>query len=84
MSTPTAIPLGQRLYHTRRGTIEEGPAARHILTIAALLFLGLFLVVPLCVVFLSAFAEGIPAYLSALADSETRSAIQPKSRRSGG
>jgi sulfate transport system permease protein len=47
-----------------------------LLIAVVLAFLGFFLLVPLVVVFSSAFSEGIGAYLDALRDEETRSAIQ--------
>ncbi len=47
-----------------------------ILTVSGLLFLGLFLVLPLIVVFAEALAKGIAAYLDALSDDATVEAIQ--------
>ena len=43
---------------------------------ASLLFLGLFVVLPLASVFVEAFAKGWRAYADAIADPETRSAIR--------
>jgi sulfate transport system permease protein len=47
-----------------------------ILTLAGLGFLGLFLVLPLIVVFVEALAKGVSAYLGALDDDATMEAIQ--------
>lgn len=49
---------------------------RWILITAALLFLGLFLFVPLAVVFVQAFDKGLGHYLSAIRDPETLSALR--------
>jgi sulfate/thiosulfate transport system permease protein len=48
---------------------------RLLLTGAALLFLGCFLVVPLAAVFAQAFEQGWRAYLAALAEPDTTSAV---------
>jgi sulfate/thiosulfate transport system permease protein len=50
--------------------------ARPVLIGAALLFLGLFLVVPLGVVFASAFSKGVSWYLHAVRDPETLHALR--------
>lgn len=47
-----------------------------VLTLTALGFLGLFLVLPLIVVFAEALAKGISAYLDALVDDAAREAIK--------
>lgn len=75
MST-TRSTLGQRKYHTAEATAHESRATEVLLTGLALAFLGLFLLVPLGVVFVSAFAQGVDVYLSALIDAETLSAIR--------
>jgi sulfate/thiosulfate transport system permease protein len=54
----------------------ESPLIRWLLISLALGFLALFLLVPLTVVFSSAFAGGVGAYLDALRDEETLSAIR--------
>lgn len=61
---------------SRRPALEESPWIRRGLIAAALGFLGLFLLVPLGVVFASAFREGVGVYLAALSDPETLSAIR--------
>jgi sulfate/thiosulfate transport system permease protein len=59
-----------------RAALGEGPLARRLLIGLALGFMGLFLIVPLAVVFISAFSEGIEVYWRALVDEETLSAIR--------
>ncbi len=61
----------------RRTHAAAGPAiVRWLLIGTALLFLGLFLVVPLVAVFTYAFEKGAGAYLASLAEPETWSAIR--------
>jgi sulfate transport system permease protein len=61
----------------RKAHATTGPAIlRWLLIGTALLFLGLFLVVPLVAVFTYAFEKGAGAYLASLADPETWSAIR--------
>jgi sulfate transport system permease protein len=54
----------------------EPPFVRWLLIGTALLFLGLFLVVPLAAVFAEAFAKGIGFYLHTFADVDTVAAIK--------
>jgi sulfate transport system permease protein len=54
---------------------EDPPLVRLAIIAIALGFLGLFIVLPLVNVFAQAFAKGLQAYLSALRDDDTRSAI---------
>jgi sulfate transport system permease protein len=61
--------------HFRRATAER-PLTRYILIGAAMLFLGLFLIIPLVEVFSQALAGGIGVYLAAITDPEARSAIR--------
>lgn len=56
--------------------ITEGTLARLALMLTAFAFLGIFLLLPLIVVFIEAFAKGTETYFSALADSDTVSAIR--------
>jgi sulfate transport system permease protein len=56
--------------------VTETPLVRRLLIATALLFLGLFLLLPLVLVFATAFGDGIGAYFSAFADPDTRSAIR--------
>ena len=55
---------------------EESPAARRGLIAAALLMLGLFLVLPLVVVFTEAFRRGIDPVVEALADPDGLAALR--------
>jgi sulfate/thiosulfate transport system permease protein len=54
---------------------EDPPLVRLAIIAIAIGFLGLFIVLPLVNVFAQAFAKGFEAYLSALQDDDTRSAI---------
>src|ERR1700716_2321170 len=59
---------------SRRGGRRSGPVGRRsgvirlLLIAVALLFLGLFLVLPLLVVFVQALAKGVGAYAAAITD----------------
>jgi sulfate transport system permease protein len=54
----------------------QGRAGRVVLIALALAYLGLFLVMPLAVVFFEAFRRGVAAYLAAIRDPETLSALR--------
>src|ERR1700730_19037435 len=58
--------------------IDGRPAApgRLLLIAAALLFLGLFLVLPLLAVFVQALAKGVSAYVAAISDPMAWAAVQ--------
>lgn len=71
MSRPAAQP-GAR----RPDPVTEPRAVRWALTLTALTFLALFLVVPLAAVFTQAFAKGADFYFTALRDPEALSAIE--------
>ena len=60
----------------RRGAASEPALVQWGLTAVALLFLGLFLLVPLAVVFSSAFAKGPAAYVSAILEDDALSAMR--------
>ena len=60
---------------TFRRANAEPTWVRWSLTAVALGFLGLFLGLPLVAVFVEAFAAGVPTYLAALAEPETRHAV---------
>ncbi len=62
--------------HLHRPALAEKPWVRRLLIAASLGFLGLFLLIPLVVVFASAFRDGVEVYLRALTDEETLSAIR--------
>ena len=54
----------------------EPPLVRGIIIAIALIFLSVFVVLPLVVVFAQAFSRGIGAYVAALSDPEALSAIR--------
>jgi len=58
-----------------RATLES-PAVRWTLIVVAVLFLGLFLFMPLAVVFISAFAKGIKVYFEAFREPDALAAIR--------
>jgi len=60
----------------RRSTLTEPAPLRWAITAVVLLFLTLFLVVPLAAVFISAFAKGAEAYLSAVREPDAMSALR--------
>lgn len=62
------------LARTSRAT-TEAPAVRALLIAVAASYLGVLLLVPLAVVFASAWEKGSAAYFAALRDPDTRSAI---------
>jgi sulfate/thiosulfate transport system permease protein len=65
-----AAPLGWRAPTT------ESRLVRTVLIAVAMLFLGLFLLLPLLVVFVEALSAGLPAFLNGLSDPDTVSAIK--------
>ncbi|KFE72055.1 sulfate ABC transporter permease subunit CysW [Hyalangium minutum] len=67
----SSLPLQRRTHAAAGSTL-----VRWLLIGGALLFLGIFLVVPLVAVFTYAFQKGVGAYLAALAEPETWSAIR--------
>ena len=58
------------------GPIDEPPLVRWLLTAVALVFLGIFLVLPLIVVFSQALASGTQAYIRAVVDPDALAAIR--------
>jgi len=58
------------------GPSEDSRAARTVLIAVAIGYIGIFLVLPLVTVFFSAFASGIRAALSAIAEPDALSAIR--------
>jgi len=74
MGTASTLPAPRRAV-PRRVTAEP-PFVRWLLISGALLFLGLFLVVPLAAVFAEAFAKGVGFYLHTFNDANTLSAIK--------
>ncbi|MDX8523489.1 sulfate ABC transporter permease subunit CysW [Mesorhizobium sp. MSK_1335] len=64
------------LHESRSAAVTESRPVRITLTIVTLVFLGVFLLLPLIIVFKEAFAKGVSAYLASLSDADTRSAIR--------
>ena len=60
----------------RRPATTESPAVRRLLIAAALCFVGLFLLLPLAIVFAEATKAGIGAYLEAIRQPDTIAAIR--------
>jgi sulfate transport system permease protein len=60
----------------RRSVTAEAPAARLILILVALAFLGVFLVLPLVVVFVEALRGGVGAFFAAINEPDARAAIR--------
>jgi sulfate/thiosulfate transport system permease protein len=58
------------------GAIEETPLVRAILLGTAMLFLAIFLFLPLIVVFLEGFRKGVAVFLESFADPDTLSAVK--------
>jgi sulfate/thiosulfate transport system permease protein len=75
MSSITA-PFSAASKPVRFSGVAEGPVVRCILTVVALGFLGLFLVVPLVTVFAKALENGFAAYWAAINEPDSRSAIR--------
>ncbi len=63
-------------HQLQSAAVTESRPARAGLMALAFAFLGIFLVLPLVIVFQQAFAKGAGAYLTALTDPDTRSAIR--------
>ena len=72
--------FSRRLKSVDRGqnqsAVTERPAVRWFLTAVGLLFLALFIVLPLIVIFTQAFSKGTGAYWDALNDPDALSAIR--------
>jgi sulfate transport system permease protein len=75
-------PLQQELAHVswrggvpRASSLEEPTLVRRALIGLALVFLGLFLGLPLVAVFVNAFSRGFPVFAAAIAEHDARSAI---------
>ena len=60
----------------RRSTLNEPPPVRWAITAVVLLFLTLFLLIPLATVFISAFAKGMEAYFSAVREPDAMAALR--------
>jgi sulfate/thiosulfate transport system permease protein len=59
-----------------RDVTQEKPLVQLLLIIGVTLFLGIFLVLPLVIVFVEAFRNGFQTYLAALGDPESLAAIR--------
>jgi len=59
-----------------RNATTESPLTKAVLITLALLFLALFLILPLVSVFFEAFRKGVPEFLAAFGDPDTISAIR--------
>jgi len=68
--------LGTRGAPEHARALRESPWVRRVLITVALLFLAVFLLVPLATVFAAAFRDGVGPYLKALAEPDSRSAIK--------
>jgi sulfate/thiosulfate transport system permease protein len=69
--------MGTKMNKRAKGrSVKEGRWIPAVLIGAALLFLGLFLLMPLVAVFTEAFRRGAGAYFHAFADSDARAAIR--------
>ena len=56
--------------------LRDGPWVRRTLIGLTLVFLGLFVVVPIVAVFVEAFSNGVGNYVDAVVEPETRAAIR--------
>src|SRR3569833_1945407 len=72
MSTPQALASAP----PRDGVHTEPGVIRFVIVALAVLFLLIFVVLPLAVVFTSAFSRGVTAYFAALAEPEALAAIR--------
>ena len=74
--TPAASPMAQLPSPSGLRPTTEPPLVRRLLIVIALLFLTLFLFLPLASVFVQAFAKGIGFYLKTLSDPMAWSAVK--------
>jgi sulfate transport system permease protein len=71
----TAPAPDEALLRMRRAT-SDPPWARALIIAVAMVFLGIFLILPLITVFAEAFRQGVRVYLAAVTNPEARSAIR--------
>jgi sulfate transport system permease protein len=76
VSIPVAPGVPAQPAFPRRDMLQDPPLVRWGLTALALFLLGLFIVLPLAAVFVQAFAKGATAYLAAVREPDTLSAIR--------
>jgi sulfate transport system permease protein len=74
--TPTDVSTTPTIIFAGRAAIAEPSAVRWALSAVALLFLALFLFVPVALVFVQAFSKGLAAFVDAIALPDTWRAIQ--------
>ncbi|CAI8721975.1 sulfate/thiosulfate ABC transporter inner membrane subunit CysW [Methylococcus capsulatus] len=70
------LTFASHIHHVHHAARGEAPWVRWSLIAIALLFLALFLLMPLALVFVQAFAKGWETYVSALADPMALAAIE--------
>ncbi|WP_378949813.1 sulfate ABC transporter permease subunit CysW [Mesorhizobium sp. ANAO-SY3R2] len=75
MADPEFYPADQTHAHASLAS-SEGPFARLLLMASAFAFLGIFLLLPLIVVFAQAFAKGLGPFLAAVGEPDTVAAIK--------
>ncbi|GBU17962.1 MULTISPECIES: sulfate ABC transporter permease subunit CysW [Methylobacterium] len=73
---PASFAAADRAAAPPASVVTEGGSVRWLLTGVAILFLALFLVLPLVTVFAQAFAKGFDAYLAAFREPDAWSAIR--------
>lgn len=61
---------------TRSSSTSEPPFFRRLLIFLMLLFIGLFLIMPLTAIFIQAFEKGVSAYFAAISETETLAALR--------
>jgi len=76
LSYPEALVEPGQRSRVRRGVREEPAAVRYLLIGAALLFVGLMLIVPLSSVFYEALKKGLDVYFKAITDPDALSSIR--------
>jgi sulfate/thiosulfate transport system permease protein len=69
-------PAARIVTASRQSVTTETPRTRVLLSLLAVAFLGLFLVLPLTVVFTEAFRKGTAAYLESFQDPDAQAAIR--------
>jgi sulfate/thiosulfate transport system permease protein len=74
--TKPGTPLHDDARARMRRATTEPPWAQALIIGVALVFLGVFLVIPLVAVFTEAFSQGVRVYIAAITNAEARSAIR--------
>ena len=73
---PQAAPAPDEVLLRMRRATSDPPWARALIIAVAMIFLGIFLILPLITVFAEAFRQGARVYLAAVTNPEARSAIR--------